>query len=47
MTIEDDDEDEYTRQRAPSSRHMDRNKMAADMINTIAARSAQLALAHR
>jgi hypothetical protein len=47
MVAEDDDDDEYTMRRPPSNRASDRNKFAVDMINTIAARSAQLALAHQ
>jgi hypothetical protein len=46
MTIEDD-EDEYTRRRPHSNRIVDKNKLANDMLNTIVARSAQLALANR
>jgi hypothetical protein len=46
MTIEDD-EDEYTRRMSHSNRIMDKNKLANDMLNTIVARSAQLALANR
>ena len=47
MTVEEDDQqDEYTMRRPPSIRSTGRNKFAVDMINTIAARSAQLALAH-